>query len=474
MPEIVFEEDQPSIEQEIIENVVANVKSEENKEDENLKIENFKEIVFHDIDKPKEGYPEVQLVNDTVNTTGLNDDLTQEDLAEIDKIMANIKIEQDIDKNLDEDVIKVQFQNYAVLSFIGPNLTAKSDINGFRIMGLFNTIENASNHISNFTEKELAYDTGIVEMYKFVPSYPSLEQETQEDLDEMMNASVIAYKKERERAHQIYVYRKDKLMKNKNRIIEKPLEDEQKKKELEDSLKIDPKKSKKTDKSQKKIIPLVKNANVKNNRNDSNVKVLSNVVDSKVHNQNYVAICYVSPTGSNKRIPMKIKGGFNTYDDCQKHCNELMEIDDTYDIVVSDMYSWIPSDPDISNLEFVYSNRELNELDNAHKEENRKAQKQHIERARTAAIEENKLATLPTIDETTATETAIAVPREENVENVEITEKTEKMSNKVVKLPARFKNCVIADDFSIHEKDGNTDPETILKNLERDIERVKN
>ena len=81
--------------------------------------------------------------------------------------------------NLDEDAMKKDNQNYAVVSFIGPELTAKSEKYGFRVMGVFSDIDSAQDHILDMADHAkdgTMYDTGIVELYKFVPSYPTMSE----------------------------------------------------------------------------------------------------------------------------------------------------------------------------------------------------------------------------------------------------------------------------------------------------------
>jgi len=122
----------------------------------------------------KFGYPEDDLTNNVDDTLGLEDNLSPEDLEECHKLAIEelgISLYNE-DLNLDTDSTVIECQNYIVISFVGPKFSAKSDINGFRIMGAFETIEDYQEHINTLTNEEKIFDTGLIEMYKFVPSYP--------------------------------------------------------------------------------------------------------------------------------------------------------------------------------------------------------------------------------------------------------------------------------------------------------------
>ena len=113
------------------------------------------------------------------------------------------------------------------------------------------------------------------------------------------------------------------------------------------------------------------------------VTILNNKkAETVIQNQNYIAICMVGHTGNNKRIAMKFKGVFDTLEECQEHIKELMEIDDTFDIIAAEMYNWLPCDPNVNNIEQVHTDEELNQMFASHKKEQKNAMKQHQTRAR--------------------------------------------------------------------------------------------
>lgn len=359
------------------------------------------EVQMHDLEPTKEDYPElpdIRTINNTKDTVGLDDELSPEEMERILLIVEDNMVSNDYyneDKNLDEDIQKLSGQNFAIISYTGPTMTAKTDTHGLRIMGIFETIEEAQDHVDQFEQSEKMFDTAVVELYKFLPSYPSITGETQEDLDSFLNSIIIEYKRQREIASEKYIFRKEKLMENKNRFIEKN--------EMPEVLpEIQVKQVKKTE---QKVVPrnetharlIAKLEARKNSNKDQKVKNVNLVLkkcDTRVEGQNYVAICFVGHSGKNNRVAMKIKGAFREYEECEKYCKELMQADDTYDIFVSEMYSWIPCDPDIEKIEQVHSDSKLNEMFSATKKETNLTSKFHQEKAKTTTLSEKEVMSL--------------------------------------------------------------------------------
>ncbi len=363
------------------------------------------EVKMFDMDpyaKGKVGFPE-QLELNNMNTLGLDDKLSEDQLADIKtKAFENLtRIDAwNVDKNLDEDAKKIPGQNYAVVSFVGPNLRAKTETYGLRLMGAFETVEEAEEYIEELDEK--TYDTGIVEMYKYVPSIPSLVQETQEDVDNFLNNIIIKHKVEREEARLSYEYRKTELMSNKNRFVEKKLDPVQmaameaanKAKEVKDitkdiinepavarnktharlieklRLKQQQVKEVKEEEEEKKE---EKQETIVNVRRKKNKRLGPS--KEKMEYQNFAAICFVGHTGNNQRVAMKIKGIFDKYEECDEFCKELRDIDSTYDILVTEMYNWIPCDPDVTDIKQVHDNEKLNKFINTAAEEGKTVNK---------------------------------------------------------------------------------------------------
>lgn len=351
--------------------------------------------------------PSENLENNLENTVGLEDELSEEDILQAKKLAKEVLEETDAfdeDTNLDEDSMKKDNQNYAVVSFIGPELTAKSEKYGFRVMGVFPDIDSAQDHILEMTDNDKdfkMYDTGIVELYKFVPSYPRIIEETQEQMDKFLNDIVIKHKTEREEARQMYEMRKGRLMDNKGRIKEKDapknkpntvpqgyIKNENKSEQEIKFLSQDPHSSQTARerlmaKMQKKREEVARiKAIEEQSKKDSKIRLNLKKSDFTVPSQNYVAICFVGHSGANNRVAMKLKGSYDSYEECQDACKNMMEIDDTYDILTADMYSWLPCDPNIDKIEHIHTDEQLNTMYEAHNTEQKTTIKHHEERKR--------------------------------------------------------------------------------------------
>lgn len=92
----------------------------------------------------------------------------------------------------------------------------------------------------------------------------------------------------------------------------------------------------------------------------------------RVCGQNFAVISCISPTSNQKydKIAIKIRGVFDTLDSARSHATKLHKADDTFDIHVVEMYSWLAMPPDATNLgEVHFSDPKLEELIIGHKEQ---------------------------------------------------------------------------------------------------------
>lgn len=89
----------------------------------------------------------------------------------------------------------------------------------------------------------------------------------------------------------------------------------------------------------------------------------------RVAGQNYAVISLVSPTSNQKyeKVAIKFKGAFNTYEEAKEQAKKLHKMDNTFDIHVIEMYSWIVVPPETSQLKEVhYDNQILDSLITEH------------------------------------------------------------------------------------------------------------
>ncbi len=63
--------------------------------------------------------------------------------------------------------VRVEGQNYALISFVSPEGAQKADTLGFRIYGAFDTVETAREHAALVNASDAAFDVYVVEMRKW-------------------------------------------------------------------------------------------------------------------------------------------------------------------------------------------------------------------------------------------------------------------------------------------------------------------
>lgn len=104
----------------------------------------------------------------------------------------------------------------------------------------------------------------------------------------------------------------------------------------------------------------------------------------RLSGQNYALISIVSPESSQKsdNICLKIKGVFDTLENANKHAEILQKMDDTFDIYVVEMYSWLLVPPDPSLIEQKHVDSKLNEIISGHRESQLKSKMYFEERKR--------------------------------------------------------------------------------------------
>lgn len=115
---------------------------------------------------------------------------------------------------------------------------------------------------------------------------------------------------------------------------------------------------------------------------------------TKVNGQNYALISIVSPTSNQKhdKCAIKIKGCFDTMDNAKVWAKKLQQEDDSFDIFVVDMYSWLLIPPELEKINDVnYRDEMLHSIIAGREEEQRKAQsmfQQHQREMKEAGKEE--------------------------------------------------------------------------------------
>jgi len=142
------------------------------------------------------------------------DELSPESLRKVNAITESIhKAVDSRDVNLATDPIKVPGQNWACVSFVSPDSTQKCKSIGMKIRGVFDTQEEAKNHIQQLIRLDPTFDIFICDMYNWCLVPPDPEQiGNQEYQDETLNGIISGYRKNQIFAKEHFEERKREMM----------------------------------------------------------------------------------------------------------------------------------------------------------------------------------------------------------------------------------------------------------------------
>jgi hypothetical protein len=142
------------------------------------------------------------------------DELPEDKLKKV-QILADAahKATDSIEVNLATDTLKVPSQNWALVSFVSPTSNQKSTSIGMKIRGVFDTREEATEHIKRLIRLDPMFDIFICEMYNWclVPPDPELISD-QNYQEEQLNCLVSEYRKNQIFAKEHFEERKRELM----------------------------------------------------------------------------------------------------------------------------------------------------------------------------------------------------------------------------------------------------------------------
>lgn len=116
---------------------------------------------------------------------------------------------------LDEDMVKVAGQNYALISFVtkvGKQRTEHEKM-GIKLRGCFSTKEEAQAHIRKLMKTDNLFDVYLVEMWKWLGVPPNNDDiENHEYSEQFLQDMVKEYKESQENAKQHFMERKQAIM----------------------------------------------------------------------------------------------------------------------------------------------------------------------------------------------------------------------------------------------------------------------
>jgi Family of unknown function (DUF5832) len=356
--------------------------SEENKVIDSLKYTDVSKAELDMIDKLTTAKSLKKVIEeDDIKPIGLNDELPEDEYIKAVELTREIMTKRndfDIEKNLRKDILTIPGQKYCVVSWVGPTFRAKTDLYGFRIMGAFEELKEAIEYAKYVNGVDSAYDVGIMEMYLWCYGYPSDTDhiynkdgsidpaKTSRLMDEGINKFVVKHKYNLEKSKQLFEIRKRAVRKS-NMTKERELS------EGEDPTFLGGKPTEEMKQIHSDHIKKLFNEDEKEDENQNKKKstntyehkaMLNFDCTCKLPCQEYAIVSFLGNDGTNGRIPISIKGVFATEKEANERIKQIMNVNDTYDIVPMPLYKWVPCNPDLTNIKEIYKNDNLNKLFN--------------------------------------------------------------------------------------------------------------
>lgn len=92
---------------------------------------------------------------------------------------------------LEEDVIQIPSQKFALISVVSPQSTQKHDACGLKIRGVFATREEAEFHVKRLQKVDSTFDIYLVDMYKWLLIPPDNSQIDNNEYQEDMLSQIV-------------------------------------------------------------------------------------------------------------------------------------------------------------------------------------------------------------------------------------------------------------------------------------------
>lgn len=115
--------------------------------------------------------------------------------------------------HLEADTFTIPGQQYALINVVSPTSKQKNETCGVKIKGVFASIDEAKVHAQKLSKLDPTFDVFLVELYKWLPIPPSIEDiEDKQHQDDKLNKIIEEHKAEQMRAKEHFEQRKEMLM----------------------------------------------------------------------------------------------------------------------------------------------------------------------------------------------------------------------------------------------------------------------
>lgn len=116
---------------------------------------------------------------------------------------------------LKEDSLTVPGQRFALISFVGPEANQKADKWGMKIRGVFNSKDEATEHVKELMKTDPLFDVFLVDMYKWLLIPPDRDQITDVHYqEEYLEKLIQGYHENQKKAKEYFEMRKEAVMRD--------------------------------------------------------------------------------------------------------------------------------------------------------------------------------------------------------------------------------------------------------------------
>ena len=122
---------------------------------------------------------------------------------------------------LEEDLIQIPSQRYALISIVSPQSTQKYNSCALKIRGVFATEDEGRRHADKLSKMDTTFDVFLVDMYKWLPIPPDADHiEDQVFQEQMLNDIIQGHKEQQMLVKQHFEERKMESIANHPPVIE--------------------------------------------------------------------------------------------------------------------------------------------------------------------------------------------------------------------------------------------------------------
>lgn len=120
---------------------------------------------------------------------------------------------QPVIDHLEEDLIQIPSQRYALISIVSPQSNQKYQSCALKIRGVFATEEEGRRHANKLAKMDTTFDVFLVDMYKWLPIPPDTDHiDDQVYQDKMLNDIIQGHKEQQLLVKQHFEERKMESM----------------------------------------------------------------------------------------------------------------------------------------------------------------------------------------------------------------------------------------------------------------------